>query len=131
DTYKDSIKSKYGTIRDDQPEFDLDSWMDAVSGPSKGHVYGFGPQEPASYILGMPTSPRHSILTRDEEVNNLKVELASAQNTIEKNNERIDDLTLRLERVERNHRVEMQETVRSMLRELNIPNFQFPSSSGS
>ncbi|CAA2997867.1 Hypothetical predicted protein [Olea europaea subsp. europaea] len=131
DTYKASIESKYGTIRDYQPEFDPNSWMDAVNGPSKGRIYGIGPREPASHILGTPTSPRHSILAHDEEVNNLKLELASAQNTIEENNERIDDLTLRLERVERNHRVEMQETVRSMLRELNIPNFQFPSSSGS
>ncbi|CAA3015431.1 Hypothetical predicted protein, partial [Olea europaea subsp. europaea] len=131
DTYKASIESKYGTIRDDQPEFDPNSWIDAVNGLSKGCIYGFGPREPASHILGTPTLPRHSILARDEEVNNLKLELASARNKIEENNERIDDLTPRLERVERNHRVEMQETVRSMLRESNISNFQFPSSSGS
>ncbi|CAA3005509.1 Hypothetical predicted protein [Olea europaea subsp. europaea] len=131
DTYKASIESKYGTVREDQPEFDPDSWMDSINGPSKGRVYGFGPRQPASHVLGMPTSPRRSILARDEEVDNLKLELASARNTIEENNERIDDLTQRLERVERNHKVEMQETMRSMLRELNIPNFQFPSSSGS
>ncbi|CAA3001670.1 Low affinity sulfate transporter 3 [Olea europaea subsp. europaea] len=130
DTYKTAIESKYGTVRNNQPEFDLDSWIDAVNGPSKGHVYGFCPGQLASLVLGIPTSPRHSILARDEEMNNLKSELAIAQNTIDENSKRIDDLTVRLERVERNQKIEKRKIVRSMLRELNIPNFQFPSSSG-
>ncbi|CAA2992421.1 Hypothetical predicted protein [Olea europaea subsp. europaea] len=128
DTYKTAIESKYDTVRDNQPEFNPDSWIDAVNDPSKGHVYGFCPRQPASLVLCTLTSPRRSILAHDEEVNNLKSELAITRNTIDENNERIDDLTVCLEQV---HKIEMQETVRSMLKELNIPNFQFPSNSGS
>ncbi|KAL2506263.1 Chloroplast envelope protein 1 [Abeliophyllum distichum] len=120
---------------DDQPEFDPDSWINVVNGPSKGRIYGFGPRQHVSHVLGIPTSPRRSILVHDfmsnEDVNKLKSKLASARNMIEENNERIDNLTVRLERVERNHKVELRETVRNMLRELNIANNQFPSSSGS
>ncbi|KAL2457251.1 Uncharacterized protein Adt_46427 [Abeliophyllum distichum] len=135
DKYKASIEFKYGTDKDDQPEFDPDSWINAVNGPSKGRIYGFGPRQPVSHVLGTPASPRRSILAHDimsnEDVNKLKSELASARNTIEENNERIANLTVRLERVEKNHNVELRDTVRNMLRELNIPNTQFPSSSGS
>ncbi|KAL2475074.1 Uncharacterized protein Adt_35810 [Abeliophyllum distichum] len=135
DKYKSSIEFKYGTDRDNQPEFDPDSWINAVNGPSKGRIYGFGPRQPVSHVLGTPASPRRSILAHDimsnEDVNKLKSELASARNTIEENNERIANLTVRLERVEKNHNVELRDTVRNMLRELNIPNTQFPSSSGS
>ncbi|KAL2492572.1 Protein NLRC3 [Abeliophyllum distichum] len=123
------------TSKDDQPEFDPDSWINVVNGPSKGRIYGFGPRQHVSHVLGIPTSPRRSILVHDfmsnEDVNKLKSKLASARNMIEENNERIDNLTVRLERVERNHKVELRETVRNMLRELNIANNQFPSSSGS
>ncbi|KAL2471342.1 Uncharacterized protein Adt_39478 [Abeliophyllum distichum] len=42
DKYKASIEFKYGTDRDDEPEFDLDSWINAVNGPPKGRIYGFG-----------------------------------------------------------------------------------------
>ncbi|CAA3026566.1 probable lactoylglutathione lyase, chloroplastic [Olea europaea subsp. europaea] len=51
DTYKFSIESKYGTVRDIQLEFDPDSWIDAVNGPSKGRVYGFCSRQPASLVL--------------------------------------------------------------------------------
>ncbi|KAL2471995.1 Uncharacterized protein Adt_40131 [Abeliophyllum distichum] len=135
DKYKASIEFTYGTDRDAQPEFDPDSWFNAVNGPSKGRIYGFGPRQPVSHVLSTPTSPRRSILAHDimnnEDVNKLKSELASARNMIEENNERIDNLTVRLERVERNHKVELRDTMRNMLSELNIPNNQFHSSSGS
>ncbi|KAL2532902.1 Protein of unknown function (DUF544) [Abeliophyllum distichum] len=42
----------------------------------------------------------------NEDVNDLKSELASARNSIEENNERIDNLTVRLKQVERNHKYE-------------------------
>ncbi|KAL2467182.1 Uncharacterized protein Adt_43033 [Abeliophyllum distichum] len=136
DKYKASIEFKYGTDRDNQPEFDPDSWINAVNGPSKGgRIYGFGPRQPVSHVLGTPASTRRSILAHDimsnEDVNKLKSEFASTRNTIEENNERIANLTVRLERVEKNHNVELRDTVRNMLRELNIPNTQFPSSSRS
>ncbi|KAL2465492.1 Uncharacterized protein Adt_41343 [Abeliophyllum distichum] len=71
-------------------------------------IYGFGPRRPVSHVLGTPTSPKRLILAYDfmsnEDVNNLKSKLASAGNSIEENNERIDNLTVRLERVERNLR---------------------------
>ncbi|CAA2961456.1 Hypothetical predicted protein, partial [Olea europaea subsp. europaea] len=67
DTYKASIESKYDIVGEDQPKFDPDSWMDAVNGPSKGHVYGFGPRQSTSHVLGTPTSPRRLILAGDEE----------------------------------------------------------------
>ncbi|KAL2491537.1 Uncharacterized protein Adt_27165 [Abeliophyllum distichum] len=76
DKYKDSIEFKYGTDRDDQPEFDPDSWINAINGPSKGRIYGFGPRQPVSHVLGTPASPRRSILAHDimsnEDVNKLK-----------------------------------------------------------
>ncbi|XP_022876796.1 uncharacterized protein LOC111395001 [Olea europaea var. sylvestris] len=111
DTYKTAIESKYGTVRNNQPEFDLDSWIDAVNGPSKGRVYWFCPRQLVSPVLGIPTSPRHSILAHDEKMNNLKSELAIAQNTIDENSKRIDDLTVRLERVERNQKIKMRKIV--------------------
>ncbi|KAL2533160.1 Uncharacterized protein Adt_06511 [Abeliophyllum distichum] len=43
DKYKASIDFKYSTDRDNQPEFDPDAWINAVNGPSKGRIYGFGP----------------------------------------------------------------------------------------
>ncbi|CAA3018429.1 Hypothetical predicted protein, partial [Olea europaea subsp. europaea] len=79
--------------------------MDAVNNSPKGHVYGLGPRQPVLHVLSTPTSPRHSIFAHNEDMNYLKSELASARNTIEENNERIDDLTLHFERVEGNHRV--------------------------
>ncbi|KAL2471659.1 Uncharacterized protein Adt_39795 [Abeliophyllum distichum] len=111
DKYKASIEFKYGTIRDDQSKFDPNSWINAVNRPSKGRIYGFGPQQHISHVLGTPTSPRRSILAHDfmsnEDVNNLKSELAGARNTIEENNKIIDNLVIHLERVERNHKVEL------------------------
>ncbi|KAL2466497.1 putative transposase-like protein [Abeliophyllum distichum] len=102
DKYKASIEFKYGIDGDDQPEFDPDSWINAVNGPSKGRIYGFGPRQHVAHVLGTPASPRCSILAHDimsnGDVNKLKSELSSARNTIEENNERIDNLTVRLER---------------------------------
>ncbi|CAA3002622.1 Hypothetical predicted protein [Olea europaea subsp. europaea] len=90
--------SKYGIIRDDQPEFNPNSWIGAINGPSKGRIYGFCPRQLASRVLGAPNSPRSSILAHDDrEVNNLKLELAIARNTIEEDDERINDLTIHLE----------------------------------
>lgn len=82
------------------------------------------------HVLCIFDSYKHSILAHDGEVNNLKSELLYTKYK-EKNNERIGDLTIFLERVQRNHSVEMQETVRSMIREINILNFHFSSSSRS
>ncbi|KAL2492959.1 Uncharacterized protein Adt_28587 [Abeliophyllum distichum] len=89
---KASIEFKYGIDRDDQPEFNPDSWINAVNGLSKDRIYRFGPRQPVSHVLDTPTSPRRSILAHDimsnEDVNKLKSELASALNTIEKNNDK-------------------------------------------
>ncbi|KAL2513001.1 Uncharacterized protein Adt_18601 [Abeliophyllum distichum] len=56
DKYKASIEFKYVIDRDDQLEFDLDSWIDAINGPSKGRIYGFDPRQSVSHVLGTPTS---------------------------------------------------------------------------
>ncbi|KAL2542109.1 Transpos assoc domain-containing protein [Abeliophyllum distichum] len=52
DKYKAFIEFKYGTDSDDQPEFDSNSWINAVNGHSNGRIYGFGPRQTCFTCFG-------------------------------------------------------------------------------
>ena len=48
-----------GGVVESDHELDLDAWVQAVGGPKKGHLIGFGPRVDAHSILGSSsTAPR-------------------------------------------------------------------------
>jgi hypothetical protein len=138
------LTQRYGSDPSSQPEFDSSAWIDAISPPTKGQIYGFGSRHSPVEIIGakstssgnsctsrfyngefqLPPAAQEKMNQMESQVHMLAEELAKTKEELAKRNHDFANLEQCLgERV--------TSTVRMMLRDLNIPNHQFPSGSGS